>query len=200
MYTLPLLSSVLCTLQSAPVARVCCTNIRPTYKLLVFMDLSSYAMIPFLTCSTINIGHPACFSFTFWICALSVVFYLIPGALRCGKIDFHCSYCESVHSSFHVSFIIFSHCLKPVSVRCKLVCWTILLLVVSPSSLEFLHVMLNFFSRLNYLSCNKSPSTLLSHQIFLSRFPTATSLPLFFFHHFDLLQHRTFPLCLTVGP
>jgi hypothetical protein len=120
-YTLQLLSSVLCTLQSVPVARVCCANIQPASKLLVTMDLSSSAMIPSLARSSINTGHPACFSFTFRICALSVVFSASPGSFRCGKVDFHRLYCESVHSSCRVSFI-FSHCLKPVGVRCELVC------------------------------------------------------------------------------
>jgi hypothetical protein len=116
---------------------------------------------------------------TFWICALSVVFSASPGALRCGKDDCHCLYCESVHSSFCVSFI-FIHCLKPVGVCCELVCWTIFLLVVSLSSLEFLPVALNFFLCLNSLSLDKSPSTFPPRNNFLSHFPTTMSLPLLF--------------------
>jgi hypothetical protein len=125
MYTLSLLSFVLCTLQSVPIARVFYANLQPSSKLLVTMDLSSSTMIPFLTRSSINIGHPACLSFTFRICALSVVFSASPRALRCGKVDCHHSYCESIHSSCWVSFIIFSHCLNLVGVHCKLACWTI---------------------------------------------------------------------------
>jgi hypothetical protein len=122
--TLSLLSFVLCTLQSVPVARVCCTNIQPAFKLLVTMDLSSSSMIPFLIHSSINTGHPACLSFTFRICALSMVFSASSGALRCVKVDFHWSYCKSVDLICHrVSSIVFSHCLKSFGVRCKLAFW-----------------------------------------------------------------------------
>jgi len=57
MYNFLLLSFVLCTLRSVLVARVCCANLQPASKLLVAMDLSSSSMIPFLVCSSINIGH-----------------------------------------------------------------------------------------------------------------------------------------------
>jgi hypothetical protein len=97
-YTLQLLSSVLCTLQSVPVARVCCANIQPASKLLVTMDLSSSSMIPSLTHSIINTSHPVCFSFTIRVCALSVIFPASPGSFRCGKVDCHQLCCESVHS------------------------------------------------------------------------------------------------------
>jgi hypothetical protein len=170
MHTLPLLSFVLCTLQSVPVAQVCYANIQHASKLLIAMDLSSSSMIPFLTHSSINTGHLACLSFTFWICALSMVFSGSPEARRCVKYDFHHSYCKSVDSSCYVSFIIFSHCLKSIGVRCKLACWMIFLLVVSLSSLEFLPVAVNFSLRLNSLSCDKSLTTLLPRQNFMSRF------------------------------
>jgi hypothetical protein len=163
MYTLSLLSFVLGTLQSVPVAQVCCANIQPASKLLIAMDLSSSSMIPFLTHSSINTGHPACLSFTFWICALSMVFSASSGALRCVKDDFHRSYCKSVDSSCRISFIVFNHCLKSIGVRCKLACWTLFLLAVNLSSLEVPLVTLNFSLHLNSLSRDKSPSTLLLH-------------------------------------
>jgi hypothetical protein len=199
MYTLLLSSYVLFTLQSVPIAQVLCTNIQPASKLLVTMDLSSSTMIPFLTHSSINTGHPACFSFTFHICALSVVFSASPIALHCGKVDCHHSYCESVHSSCRVSFIVFSHCLNHVRVHCQLVCWAIFLLTVSLSSLEFLPVALSFFLHLNYLSQDKSPNTFLPRRIFPSRFPTMTRLSLLFsttsISYCAEIFHRTLLLC-----
>jgi hypothetical protein len=158
------------------------------------MDLSSSAMIPFLTHSSINNGHPECLSFTFWICALSVVFSASHGALCCGKVDFHRFYYECVHSSFHVSFIVFSHFLNHVGVHCKIVCWTIFLLEVNLSSLEFIPVVLNLFSHIIYLSRDKSPSTLLPYLNFPSQFPTVTSLLLLFTtmsisYYTEIFQH-----------
>jgi len=82
--------------KSVPVAQVCCANIKPTLKTLVTMDLSSSSMISFLIYSSINIGHPPCFSITFRICVLSIVFSASSRALFCVKIVFHWSYCKSV--------------------------------------------------------------------------------------------------------
>jgi hypothetical protein len=77
--------------------------------------------------------------------------------------------CESIHSSCRVSFIVFSHCLKPVGVRCELVCWMIVLLATNLYSLEFLHGGPNFFLRLNSLSHDKFPNTLPPRRNFLSQ-------------------------------
>jgi hypothetical protein len=63
------------------------------------MDLSPSSMIPFLIYSSINTGHPACLSFTFQICALSMVFSAIFRALRYVKFDCHWSYYKSIDSS-----------------------------------------------------------------------------------------------------
>jgi hypothetical protein len=93
-YTLQLLSSVLCTLRSVPVARVCCANLQPASKLLVTMDSTSSVMIPSLAHSIINSSHPACFSFTIRVYALSVIFPASPEFSRCGKADFHQLCCE----------------------------------------------------------------------------------------------------------
>jgi len=93
-----LLSSVLFTLRSVPVARVCCANLQPNSKHLITMDLASSAMIPSLTRSIINTNHPACFSFTIWVCVFSVIFPTSPGYFHCGKVDFHQLCCEFVQS------------------------------------------------------------------------------------------------------
>jgi hypothetical protein len=88
-YTLQLLSSVLYTLRSVPVARVCCANLQPASKLLVTMDSVSSVMIPSLTHSVINASHSACISFTIRVYALSVIFPASPEFSHCGKVDFH---------------------------------------------------------------------------------------------------------------
>jgi hypothetical protein len=121
--TLPLLSFVLCTLQSVPVAQVCCANLQPAFKLLVAMDLSFSSIIPFLIRSSINTGHPACFSFTFRICVLSMIFSASSGAIHCVKADCHWSYCKSVNliSSCHLH--CFQSLLKVFGGHCRLAFW-----------------------------------------------------------------------------
>jgi hypothetical protein len=105
-YTLQLLSFVLCTLRSVPIARVCCANIQPSSKLLITMDLVSSVMIPSLTHSDINSIHFACFSFTIRVYALFVVCPASPGFSRCGKDDFHQLCCKPGQSRFPHSFHI----------------------------------------------------------------------------------------------
>jgi hypothetical protein len=132
MCTFPLLSFVLCTLQSVPVARVCCANLQPAFKLLVAMDLSSSSMISFLICSSINTGHPACLSFTFRICASSIVFSASSGALRYVKVVCHWSYCKSIDSILLRLLHCFQSFLKVFGARCKLAfCDELFLLAVN---------------------------------------------------------------------
>jgi hypothetical protein len=109
--------------KSVPVARVCCANLQPAFKLLVTMDLSSSSMISFLICSSINIGHPSCFSITFRICALSIVFSASSGALRYVKVVFHWSYCKSVDLILLCLLHCFQSLLKGLyGARCILSC------------------------------------------------------------------------------
>jgi hypothetical protein len=82
--------------KSVPVARICCTNLQPTFELLLAMDLSSSSMISFLIRSSINIGHPSCFSMTFIICVSPIVIPVRSGALRYVKFICCQSYCKSV--------------------------------------------------------------------------------------------------------
>jgi hypothetical protein len=88
-YTLQLLSSVLYTLRSVPVARVCCVNLQPAAKLLVTMDSVSSVMIPSLAHSVINSSHSACISFTIRVYAFSVIFLASPESSHCKKVDCH---------------------------------------------------------------------------------------------------------------
>jgi hypothetical protein len=78
MYTLHLLSFVLRTLRSIPVARMCCENIHPSSKLLITMDLVSLIMIPSLTCPVINASLSTCILFSSRVYASSVTFPASP--------------------------------------------------------------------------------------------------------------------------
>jgi hypothetical protein len=179
MYTLQLLSYVLCTLRSVPITRVFCTNLHPASKLLITIDLLSSSMIPSLAHSSINTSNPTCFSFTFRVCALSGILLASLESFCCGKVDCHRLCCESFHSICRISFI-FNHGFKLVGFQDELLHRTIILLAVKLPSSEFFPIMLNFFPHLNSLSRNKYLSALPPRQNFMSCFPTMMSLLLSF--------------------
>jgi hypothetical protein len=163
------------------------------------MDLSSSAMIPFLSHSSINTGHPACLSFTFQICALSVVFSASPRALHCGKVDFHHSYCESVHSSCPCLLHHFQSLFKA--------CWSSL----QASMLDDIssHGQPFFFGvsscHIEFLSAPKfSVSRQVSQYLattpeFSVVIPYCDEPPIVVFHRVDLLLHQNFPSHLTTA-
>jgi hypothetical protein len=76
---------------------------------LLAMDLLSFSMISFYICSSINTRHPLCLSFTFRVCALSIVFSASSGALRCVNIIFF----QSLRKSILLIFLHLLHCFQP---------------------------------------------------------------------------------------
>jgi hypothetical protein len=88
------------------------------------MDLSSSSMISFLIRSSIDTSHPSCLSFTFRICALSIVFPASFGSLCCVKFVCHSLYCKCVDSIFPHLLHFLSHFLKYFGSHCKLAFWT----------------------------------------------------------------------------
>jgi hypothetical protein len=84
-YTLQLLSAVLYTPRSVPVARMCCENIRLASKSKVTMDSVSHGMIPALLCLVINSGFSACIMLTNQVYALSVILPTSPDFLMARK-------------------------------------------------------------------------------------------------------------------
>jgi hypothetical protein len=84
-YTLQLLSIVLYTLWSVPIAWMCCANIWPASKPLVTMDSMSLIMIPSITCPVINVSCFVCILFTSQVYALSIIIPTSPEFLVVGK-------------------------------------------------------------------------------------------------------------------
>jgi hypothetical protein len=120
-------------------------------------------MISFLICSSINTGQPTCISFTFKICALSIVFSASSGALCCVKVVCHWLYCKSVDLVFPRLLHCFQSLLK--------VFWSLLktsvLDVISSRSQPFSFGISSCHA--NFLTASIFP---VSHQNFLSYFAT----------------------------
>jgi len=132
-YTPQLLSCVLYTLRSVPVARMCFANIQPASKLLITMDSMSSVMIPSLTRSVINASHSTCILFTNRVYASSIIFPATPEFLSAGKLIAINYFTNRASQDCHVLSIL-NHGLDLVGVGHKLVCQVTSPLTIAPSS------------------------------------------------------------------
>jgi hypothetical protein len=120
-YTLQLLSSVLYTLRSVLVARMCCANLRLASKLLVPMDSVSLVMIPSLTRSVINASRSACILFTSRVYASSVTVSASLEFLVVGK-PIAINYVTNRVGQDCRVWSVLNHRLESVKIGHKLVC------------------------------------------------------------------------------